>query len=175
MLWLTETQARAIADHALTEAPREVCGIIAGIKSRAVEILPIANVAAEPYHSYTMDARQYVQTLLALEARGLSLLGFYHSHPTGDPIPSDVDVKQATYPQTPYVIIGLKGQPRLAAWQIDYGQVTPIPLYVGLTPPENKVAITTAQKTAILMSALIAFALMIVLSLSLLPPAPPIP
>lgn len=175
MLWLTEEQARAIVDHAIAEAPREACGIIAGVGERVVEIVPIANVAANPQHTYYMDERQFTRALLTLEERGLSLLAFYHSHPSGDPVPSHIDVQQASYPDTPYIIAGLKGEPRLAAWQLHYGQVKPVHLHVGLTPPEKPAELTKAQKTAILMSALIAFALMIVLSLSLLPPAPPIP
>jgi proteasome lid subunit RPN8/RPN11 len=175
MLWLTEAQARALAEHALAEAPREVCGIIAGTEERVLEILPIANVAVDPYHTYYMEERQFTYTLLTLEARGLSLLGFYHSHPTGDPIPSHIDVHQAAYPHTPYMIVGLKGQPRIAAWRINYGQVTPVPLYVGWNPPQPEPTLTTAQKVAVLLSALIAFTVLIVLSLSLLPPAPHIP
>lgn len=175
MLWLTEAQARAIVDHALAEAPREACGILAGTGNRVIEILPIANIAVDPHSTYYMDERQFTNTLLTLEARGLSLLGFYHSHPTGDPIPSHIDVHHATYPDTPYMIVGLRGQPRIAAWRMSYGQVTPVPLYVGWNPPQPHPVMTTAQKVAIMLSALIAVTLMIMLSLSLLPPAPRIP
>jgi desampylase len=175
MLWLTEIQARAIVNHALTESPREACGILAGTQDRVIEILPVANIAVDPHSTYYMDERQFTYTLLTLEARGLSLLGFYHSHPTGDPIPSHIDVRHASYPNTPYMIVGLRGQPRIAAWRINYGQVTPVPLYVGWNPPQPEPLMTTAQKVAIMLSALIAVALMIMLSLSLLPPAPRIP
>jgi hypothetical protein len=56
------------------------------------------------------------------------------------------------------------------------GQVSEVPLHIGSTPPlPESSALSPAQKTAILLSALIAFALLIVVSLSLLPPAPLIP
>lgn len=175
MLWLTDAQAGVLLDHARRSAPREACGIIAGRGQQVVEIHPITNAAADPQQTYVMDERELARTLLSLEARGLSLLAFYHSHPAGEPIPSPVDVRYATYPDTPYLIIGLRPQPQIAAWLLHYGQATPVTLHIGLTPPEPERGMSTAQRAAILISALIAFTLMIVLSLSLLPPAPPIP
>ncbi len=87
-------------------------------------------------HAYYMDERALVAALISLEARGLELIGFYHSHPHSDPIPSPTDVRQATYPDTPYLIVGLKdGAARLAAWQMRYGQVSEVPLHVGSEPP----------------------------------------
>lgn len=177
MLWLSHEQARTLVTDALNDAPREICGIIAGTGTRAVEIIPIANAAANPEQTYYMDERALARALLSLESRGLALLAFYHSHPAGEPILSPVDVRSATYPDTPYLIVGLKGEARLAAWMLGYGDVTPVPLHVGLNPPEpNATAeLTRAQKNAILLSALIALILVIVISLTLLPSAPPIP
>jgi hypothetical protein len=93
----------------------------------------------------------------------------------GEPIPSPADVKQATYPDTPYLIVGLKGgSAKLAAWTMRYGQVTPVTLHIGDEPPPTE-PLSSAQKIAILASAGIALILMIVIALSLLPPAPVIP
>jgi proteasome lid subunit RPN8/RPN11 len=178
-MWLTPEQAQTIVAHARADAPREACGIIAGHKDRAVEIIPIPNSAADPQHTYYMDERRLVETLSNMQARHLDLLGFYHSHPQGDPIPSSTDIKQATYPDTPYLIVGLKGtQARLAAWSLRFGQVSEVPLHIGIqAPPQESAAqvLSNAQKIAILLSALIAFILVIAISLSLLPPAPHIP
>lgn len=176
MMWLTDGQARAIVDHARAEAPNEACGVIAGHRGRADEIIPIPNVAADPLHAYHMDEQSLVTALISLEKRGLELVGLYHSHPKSDPIPSPTDVRQATYPDTPYLIVSLKGgEARLSAWSMRYSQVTPVALHVGEEPPPETRSLSTAQKIAILVSALIAFILMLVLSLSLLPPAPIIP
>ena len=177
MLWLTHEQAQALIRHARDDAPNEACGVIAGEKDCAAEIIPIPNAAADPQQTYYMDERALARALLSLERRGLSLLAFYHSHPSSETIPSPVDVRHATYPDTPYLIVGLKGEPRLAAWQIRYGDVTPVPLHIGFAPPAPAAHAepTSAQKAAILLGALIAFVLVLVLSLTLLPPAPPIP
>lgn len=176
MMWLSTAQAQQIVAHARAEQPNEACGIVAGRGDRAVEIIPIPNAAANPLHSYYMDERALAAALMGIQARGLELIAFYHSHPVSDPIPSPTDQRQATYPDTPYLIVGLKhNDPRLAAWLLRPGQVTQVDLHVGDDPPPERPATSTAQKTAILISVLIAFALLIVVSLTLLPPAPVIP
>ncbi len=174
VLWLTPDQAKTIAAHARAEQPREACGLIAGKGERAIEIIAIPNVARDPQHTYYMDERSLAAALTSLDTRGLELIGLYHSHPTSNPIPSPTDIRQASYPDTPYLIVGLKsGQPQLAAWSIRAGQVSEVTLHISSEPPTSpRVSLSKAQKAAILLSALIAVALMIVVSLSLLPPAP---
>jgi proteasome lid subunit RPN8/RPN11 len=175
-MWLTDAQAQAIIQHARVDAPNEACGLLVGRQNRVSEIIHIPNNAADPQHHYHMDEKALVTALSRLETRGLELLGIYHSHPAGDPIPSQTDIRQATYSDTPYLIIGLKnGTASLAAWKMRAGQVDAVPLHIGDMPPPETPALSSAQKTAILLSALIAFALLIVVSLSLLPPAPLIP
>lgn len=176
MIWLTPEQAQALIDHAHAEAPCEACGLIAGRGQRAAAIIPITNAAADPLHAYYFDERQFAAALMGLEARGQELIAFYHSHPRSAPIPSATDIRQAHYPDTPYLIIGLKdGHADIAGWLMHYGQVSPVTIHVGGDPPPEQPTFSQAQKIAILMGALIAFAVMIVVSLSLLPPAPPIP
>jgi proteasome lid subunit RPN8/RPN11 len=175
-MWLTPEQAQTIIAHARAESPREVCGIIVGQADRVIEIIPIPNIAADPQHTYRMEDHRLVETLSRLPAHRLDLLGFYHSHPQSDPIPSPTDIKQATYPDTPYLIVSLKGsKARLAAWTMRFGQVSEVPLHIGTQALLPTTALSDTQKIAILLSALIAFILLIVVSLSLLPPAPHIP
>lgn len=177
-LWLSEAQARLIIQHARDDAPREACGLIGGVDGRAQTIVALPNVAPDPQHQYYADTRALACALMAFDADGLSLIGIYHSHPMTDPIPSPADIRQAFYPDAAYLIVSLRGSEAcLAAWHIRRGQVTPIALHIGDTLPGNHddETLSAAQKTAILMSVLLAFALMIVLSLSLLPPAPEIP
>ncbi|MBI5669776.1 MAG: M67 family metallopeptidase [Chloroflexi bacterium] len=173
---MTEAQGHALARYARDAAPQEACGLLAGVREQVEEVIPIPNAAADPVHHYRLDDVIFARTLMQLEARGLELLAIYHSHPNGDPIPSPTDVRQATFPDTPYVIIGLyNGEARLAAWRVRYGEVTPVEVYVGLpgtAPAVREAKLSRAQIIAILISAILAFAFMIILSLSLLPPAP---
>ncbi len=177
-LWLPSTLAREMVLHARADAPHEVCGILAGRGAYVERVIPVANRAVAPHHHYQMDERQLTEVLFTLEAGGLELLGFYHSHPAGDPIPSPTDIREAHYPRTAYLIVGLRhAEPRLAAWEINHGDVLPVELVVGdVAPPiaENR-TFSPAQRMAIVVSMILAFLAVIVISLSLLPPAPTIP
>lgn len=75
------------------------------------------------------------------------------------------------------MIAGLRnGEARLAAWSIKREQVKPIKLIVSAEKPVIEATqLSIVQKRAIIASAIIAFIFMLVLSLSLLPPAPIIP
>jgi proteasome lid subunit RPN8/RPN11 len=173
-LWLTPTQTNILVQQAVDDAPRETCGLLAGLGERVQEIVPLPNSAVDPLHHYRLNDQAYSTALFRLQAKNLTVVGFYHSHPKGDPIPSVEDIQDAHYPDTPYLIIGLRnGESRLAAWRIRYGQVVPVEIYVGEeAPPPEEGTLSMAQKRAIILSAIIVFVFMIILSLSLLPPAP---
>jgi [CysO sulfur-carrier protein]-S-L-cysteine hydrolase len=172
-LWMTPTQAEMIARQALDHRLEEVCGIIAGIGEQAQRIIPIENAASDPTHFFQLDERSFTQAMFDIERAGLSLIGIYHSHPNSDPIPSQTDIQQANYPDTAYLIVGLRhGEPRLAAWQIRPGEVNRIDIHISMQAPSPQQTLSKAEKTAIILAALIAFAFMLILSLSLLPPAP---
>lgn len=176
-LQLTREQLNQIVLHAQTDAPLEACGLIAGDANGLVsDIIPIPNAAPDPVHSYYMDERLLASTLTDISRRGLELVGIYHSHPTGDSIPSQDDRALATYPNTAYVIVGLKpNPPRISAWTLNYGQVEALPIQLDQSPLYFDGEQSVAQKTAIVIAALLAFVVLILLSLSLLPPAPIIP
>jgi desampylase len=177
VVWLSEAVAREMVRHARDGAPEEVCGLLAGQAGKVERVIPVENVAADRRHHYEMSAVALSRHLPALEREGLELVGFYHSHPNSDPIPSASDVAQATYPRTPYIIVGLRQhEARLAAWLMDKGQVERVHLHIGLNPPEViDQDVSPAQRFAILWAALLAFFILLVLSLILLPPAPIIP
>lgn len=182
LLWLTPAQTDEMFAHIERELPREACGLIGGTIQngvyRAQMIVPIPNRAEQPLHHFRMDDAALVQTLLDFEARGLSLIGIYHSHPSGGVIPSQEDIRAAMYPRTPYLIVGKRGNDtELGVWDIRHGQVTPVALHLSDQPPlaSNVPASSSpAVTSAILISTLVAVVLMLVLSLSLLPPAPEI-
>lgn len=179
VLWLQPGQADQLIAQAFADFPRETCGLIGGIRrgkiDQASEIIPIQNTAPDPIHAYHMDERALAAALTGLEKRGLTLVGIYHSHPQGDPVPSSQDIREAAYPDTAYLIIGMKGDtPQLAAWTINYGAVERVELHTAANPPPHPTS-TRAANAAILIAGLIGFIFLIVTSLSLLPPAPEIP
>ncbi len=176
-LWLKPELARSIIEHARQEQPNECCGLIVGQGITAEQIVPIPNVAERPEYEYHMDDQALVQATFQTQRGNLEIVGFYHSHPRTDPIPSQTDIRLASYPDTAYVIASLKnGEGRLAAWSIRRDQVAPITIVVSAEAPALEAPqLTLIQKRAIIASAIIAFIFMLVLSLSLLPPAPVIP
>jgi proteasome lid subunit RPN8/RPN11 len=176
-LWLTHDQARAIAVHAREEAPREACGLIVGANERAVRIVSIPNAAADPLHHYEMETTAFVRAMFAIQRERLQLIGIYHSHPRTEPVPSRVDLTRAAYPDVAYVIVSLRGdEPQFAAWRMRGHRVERADLHIDMSPPPPAPArLSSAGKAAVIAALVLAVVFLIVLSLALLPPAPPIP
>ncbi|MBA3870021.1 MAG: M67 family metallopeptidase [Anaerolineae bacterium] len=176
-LWLKPEQAQELAAYARAAQPNECCGVILGRGEAVEQVVPIPNVASEPKYNYHMDEKALLKVLYEAEHKQREVIGFYHSHPRTEPIPSPTDTKLANYPDAAYMIVGLRnGEARLAAWSIKRSQVAPIKLIISADKPVVETAqLTIVQKRAIIASAIIAFIFMLVLSLSLLPPAPIIP
>jgi proteasome lid subunit RPN8/RPN11 len=54
---------------------------------------------------------------------GMELGAIYHSHTRSDPIPSQTDINLAFYPESVYVIVGVKeDEPDVRAWHIADGR-----------------------------------------------------
>ena len=181
LVWLTPELHQQIIQRAVSDIPREACGVLVGQVERGIaqakQVLPVENIAVNTHEAYRMDDKRLAQIIGNLEKTRQELVGFYHSHPNGDAIPSPTDVRMAAYPDIPYLIVGLGRERRtLAAWQIDNGEVERIRIVVSETQPEPpEEAISSAQKWAILTSSIAALIFVIVLALMLLPPAPEIP
>ncbi len=175
-LWLTDAQVSTIVQHALSDAPREACGLIAGAEEHAEQVLRVANVADDPFHFYRIDNVDLERAIRDFRQKGLPLIAIYHSHPQGEPILSPTDVQQAPPLAVHHVIVGLRhSKPRLAVWRIENYRVKRVEIHIGTKPPtpsDEDGELSQAQKTAILLSAIIAFIIVLIVSLSLLPPAP---
>lgn len=177
ILWLSNEQADILAQQARSGFPCEVCGLLVGKFPQVQQVIPITNIASDPQNYFEMDPREFVRAMFTIEQQRLELLAIYHSHPRTDPLPSSVDIQQSNYPDAACVIIGLKGSSaHLAAWQIKRGEIDRIPLHIGSAPPPTtEDPLSNAQKTAIIISLILAFGFTIMMALSLLPPAPVIP
>jgi proteasome lid subunit RPN8/RPN11 len=101
-----DVRDRLIA-HAREEFPRECCGILLGRGEEIVEARRARNVASSPATRFVIDAKDHIDARRDGRARGLEILGFYHSHPHGAAVPSATDVAEAAYPGSVYAIIGL--------------------------------------------------------------------
>jgi proteasome lid subunit RPN8/RPN11 len=170
---ITPEAHAAMVAHAHADVPREACGVLLGRDGVVVEAVPVTNRAADPLHTFRLDEREYVAALYKGERRGLVLIGFYHSHPQGLAIPSQTDIAQSHYPDALHVIVGLVGEPLLTVWRLRYGAAGQVEWVMGSTPPEKRESRT--QTIAIIISAVVAFIILVVLSVALLPPAPRLP
>ncbi|GAB4510498.1 MAG: hypothetical protein OHK0046_07460 [Anaerolineae bacterium] len=167
-LCLTSSQLDTVIQHCLHTAPEEACGLLLGSDARVRDVLPMANIAQDPEHHYRIAdediARHYPK-----------LIGIYHSHPASEPLPSPTDVREAWSGGTVYLIVGLRGtHPAYSAWWFEHGRARPVHIHVDDCPPAEA-DISPVQKWVMLISAIMALIFLVVLSLYLLPPAPPIP
>jgi [CysO sulfur-carrier protein]-S-L-cysteine hydrolase len=110
--------------HARADAPNECCGMIAARDGEAVAVHRATNAAASPLR-YEIDGMEQYKIQTAIEDAGLDLGAIYHSHTRSDPYPSQTDINLAFYPDSLYVIVGLKGeQADVRAYTIVDGQVS---------------------------------------------------
>ena len=119
-----------LIEHARAEAPDECCGMIASVDGRAVTVHRATNTAHSPLR-YEMDGREQYALQTAIEDAGQELGAIYHSHTRSAPTPSQTDINLAFYPESLYVIVGVKDdEPEVRAWRIVDGQVAEAALVV---------------------------------------------
>jgi proteasome lid subunit RPN8/RPN11 len=90
-------------EHVRACLPEEACGLLAGDDERVHEVLPVRNSAQSPVR-FRMDPQEQIDKLFWMEEQGLSLVGIYHSHPTGPYQPSQTDLREAAYPDAAYLV-----------------------------------------------------------------------
>lgn len=115
-----------IRHHCQEALPEEGCGILAGSDCAITHFFPIPNQDASP-RSFSFEPRAYLEAIRRMRNEGLTWLGIVHSHPQTDPIPSARDISQWHYPDLTHWILSLKEkEPRLSAYRIQNGRVTPV-------------------------------------------------
>jgi proteasome lid subunit RPN8/RPN11 len=105
----SEVVAGVIA-HAREAAPGECCGVLIGRADDVVEAVRTRNIADRPTR-FEIDPLDHIRARKAGRARGLDVIGFYHSHPHTPASPSETDVAQANYPDHVHLIVSLASDP----------------------------------------------------------------
>lgn len=110
-----------IREAAAKAFPEECCGALLGmdqvagtgpgetaqrIVCRAIELENQEPVRRDSHFLIRADTVQGVEALA--QGMGLELVGFFHSHPDGEPAPSEFDL-EAAWPWYSYLILGLRG------------------------------------------------------------------
>ena len=84
-----------ILAHAAATPDQEVCGLLFGTATAIEAAEPAANVAEAPARAFEIDPKALFAAIRAERRGGPRIVGHYHSHPSGDPIPSPRDAAAA--------------------------------------------------------------------------------
>ena len=137
-LQLSQPQLDAIRQHGARDYPSECCGMLLGRAqdgrkavaeavalpnlrhdpASAQALLPLAAPGTESERNrFLIDPRDQLRVEKDARARGLDVLGYYHSHPDHPARPSTYDRDHA-WPWYSYVIISVeRGEPKaLNSW-----------------------------------------------------------
>lgn len=87
----------------------------------------VENVASNPRDRYELDAGEQATAMREMEARGESVVGFYHSHPRGPPEPSATDARLAAWPGYCYCVVSLPDE-SVTAWRWTGEAFEPVPV-----------------------------------------------
>jgi proteasome lid subunit RPN8/RPN11 len=128
VLKLNHAQMEAIRQHATQDYPFECCGVLLGkaegnakqvteleaLKNlrhdvrRAQELLPVDDPVRETERNrFLIDPLDQLRVEKSARARGLAVLGYYHSHPDQPARPSIYDREHA-WPRYSYVIVSVE-------------------------------------------------------------------
>jgi proteasome lid subunit RPN8/RPN11 len=98
-----------VVAHARECQPRECCGLLVGEDRRIVASLRATNLADSPSR-FLIDPKDHIDARRTARAKGLDVIGFYHSHPHSGADPSPTDIAEATYPDAVQLIVGWNGE-----------------------------------------------------------------
>ncbi|KQS01406.1 hypothetical protein ASG11_17165 [Sphingomonas sp. Leaf357] len=115
MAWeISSTLVARLLDEAAASPWVEVCGLLFGTGGRIAAAEACANVAVEPARRFEIDPAALFAAHRRARAGDAQVIGCYHSHTSGDPVPSATDAESAMGDGAIWVILG-RGEAR--AWR----------------------------------------------------------
>jgi proteasome lid subunit RPN8/RPN11 len=98
-LFLPEPLRAQIVDAARRAHPHECCGLIEGVAHEegwlALALHETNNLADDASRRFLIDPEVQFRLLRSLRGSGRSVIGCFHSHPGGVPLPSEQDREEA--------------------------------------------------------------------------------
>src|ERR1700674_1566031 len=114
----------AIGRHAVRTYPEECCGFLLGEErdgtTMVARVVPAANERQDSRHNrFVMSPETVLAAHKEARAAGLSVVGYYHSHPDHPAEPSEFDREHA-WPGLSYLIVAVRrGQvDRPSSWRL---------------------------------------------------------
>ncbi len=126
MLQLTTEQQSAIATHGEHDYPYECCGLLLGNFASdgakvCAELFPISNAREEEAKRsrFLIRPEELLRGEQLAAAKGLDIIGFYHSHPDHPAVPSTYDLEHA-WPVYSYIVVAIKSgrAEALRSWEM---------------------------------------------------------
>ena len=127
MIRLTDDQREAIRAHGERDYPFECCGLLVGRfagdgRKEVVETYPISNAREEEAKRtrFLIRPRELMRGERHARSRGLDVVGFYHSHPDVQAVPSAYDLEHA-WPTYSYVVVSVRAgrAAELRSWELE--------------------------------------------------------
>ena len=113
VLYLRGDVYAGIREHGERTYPQECCGVLLGVKEdsgwRVKASIEAGNTRADSAHNrYQISPLELMKIECAARDRGLSVAGFYHSHPDHPAQWSETDFKEAHWLGCSYVITAVE-------------------------------------------------------------------
>jgi proteasome lid subunit RPN8/RPN11 len=125
MITIAEPLRREIERHGEQTYPEECCGILLGTEENGEMVITALeridnSQDANRRRRFLITAPQYARAEARARTAGLTLLGFYHSHPDHPARPSDFDTEHAL-PWFVYIIVSIASghAAAMTAWQLE--------------------------------------------------------
>jgi desampylase len=105
VLLVTSEVIATLVARAAQAAPEECCGLLLGQNGRIAAAMAADNIAPDPHLRFEIDPAALFAAHRAARSGGPAVLGYYHSHPTGHPVPSATDCEHASGDDRAWAII----------------------------------------------------------------------
>lgn len=110
--------SRSLLEWLVAEAganKEEICGLLLRSADGGIGARPCANVHPMPATRFELDPAALLSAHRAARKGGDTVVGHYHSHPSGDAMPSLTDAAQAAADGAIWLIVAGNGEAR--AWR----------------------------------------------------------
>ena len=102
---ISRTLLNAILADAALGRGVERCGLLLGSPDHIRQVRFAANVAPDPVRHFELDPSVLLTAHKAARAGGAQIVGHYHSHPTGQAVPSATDARCAFADGTLWLLV----------------------------------------------------------------------
>ena len=125
IITIKSSDYKTIYDHALSVAPEEACGLVAGVDNEdgsrdITKVYILTNIDHTNEH-FSIDPKEQLAAIKDMRANGIKPLGNWHSHPESPSRPSEEDKRLANDSKASYLILSLmeEGNPVLNAFHVE--------------------------------------------------------